>query len=125
MHPEHLQIAAYLGQHTVRPVARNEYIHSSEAMDAYWKEWTNLEAKGVYRWDTLVECSDVSREARSNDVEVHPAFLFGFMVEKGAEYDPGTLVKSSNIEWRSEETTLRTSLLRSRYSRRWLLRLLL
>ena len=58
-------------------------------MDAYWKEWTNLDAKGVYRWDTLVEWSDVSRETRSNDVEVRLAFLFGFMVEKGAGYEPG------------------------------------
>ena len=48
MLPEHLQIAAYLGQHTVRPVTRNEYMNNSEAMDAYWKEWTSLEAKGVY-----------------------------------------------------------------------------
>ena len=46
--PEHLQIAAYLGQHTVRPVTRNEYVKSDAAMDAYWKEWTNLEGKGVY-----------------------------------------------------------------------------
>ena len=59
-------------------------MNNSEAMDAYWKEWTNLEAKGVYRWDTLVEWSDISREARWNETEVHLTFLFGFMVEKGA-----------------------------------------
>ena len=41
--PEHLQVAAYLGQHTFRPVTRNEYMNNAEAMKAYWKEWTNLE----------------------------------------------------------------------------------
>ena len=34
--PEHMQIAAYLGQHTVRPVNRNEFMNSIEAMNAYW-----------------------------------------------------------------------------------------
>ena len=38
--PEHLQIGAYLGQHTVRPVNRNEYMNNQYGMDAYWKEWT-------------------------------------------------------------------------------------
>ena len=65
MLPEHLQVAAYLGQHTVRPVTRNEYMGNDDAMGAYWKEWTNLEAKGVYRWETLTEWGKVSREARS------------------------------------------------------------
>ena len=63
-------------------------MNNSDAMGAYWKEWTNLEAKGVYRWDTLVEWSDVSCEARWHDTQVHLAFLFGFMIEKGAEYEP-------------------------------------
>ena len=36
-----------------------------------------------------MEWSDVSREARWHDTEVHLAFLFGLMVEKGAEYEPG------------------------------------
>ena len=45
--PEHLQIAAYLGQHRVRPVTRNEYINNPIALEAYWKEWTNLEGKCV------------------------------------------------------------------------------
>ena len=32
--PEHIQIAAYLGQHIVRPGTRNEYLHSElEGMD--------------------------------------------------------------------------------------------
>ena len=75
--PEHLQLAAYLGQHTVRPVTRNEYMSNDDAMGAYWKEWKNLEAKGVYRWEALTEWGKVSREARSRDAEIHLAFLFG------------------------------------------------
>lgn len=43
----------------------------------------------MYRWERLVEWSHVSREARSQNAEVHLASLFGFMVENGAEYDPG------------------------------------
>ncbi len=35
MLPEHLQIAAYLGQHTVRPVTRNEHMNNSDAMGTY------------------------------------------------------------------------------------------
>ena len=57
---------------------------NGEGMDAYWKEWTNLEANGVYCWEALVEWSHVSHEARSKNAEVHLAFLFGFMVEKDA-----------------------------------------
>ena len=57
--PEHLQIAAYLGQHTVRPVTRNEYMNNQEGLDGYWKEWTNLEAKGVYNYRTRTEWGKV------------------------------------------------------------------
>jgi len=57
-------------------------MNNAEAMKAYWKEWTNLEAKGVYRWETLTEWWKVSKEALSKDQEIHLAFLFGFMVEK-------------------------------------------
>ena len=49
--PEHLQIAAYIGQHTVRPVTRNEYLRSEIAMGAYSKELASLDGKGVYRWE--------------------------------------------------------------------------
>ena len=58
-------------------------------MEAYWKEWNSLEDKGVWRWSTLCEWSDVSREARNTGTEIHLAFLFGFMLEKGAEFEPG------------------------------------
>jgi hypothetical protein len=80
--PEHMQIAAYLGQHTVRPVTRNEYMKDSEAMNAYWKEWQNLEGKGVYREETLTEWHKVRKEALAQGREIHLAILFGFMVQK-------------------------------------------
>lgn len=64
--PERSQIAAYLGQHTVRPVTRNEYMKSDAAMDAYWKEWANLEGKSVYRKETLIEWHTVRKEALAN-----------------------------------------------------------
>ena len=87
--PEHMQIAAHLGQHTVRPVQKNEYLKSEDAMAAYWKEWTNLIGKGVYRDETLCEWHQVRKEALRAGKEVHLAFLFGFMVQKGAEYPDG------------------------------------
>ena len=87
--PEHMQIAAYLGQHTVRPVTRNEYMKNADAMKAYWKEWSNLEGKGVYREETLTEWSYVRKEALAKGKEIHLAFFFGVMVQKGAEYPDG------------------------------------
>ena len=69
--PEHMQIAGYLGQHTVRPVTRNEYMNNQEGLDAYWKEWTNLEAKCVYNYRTRTEWGKVSREARDVGKEIH------------------------------------------------------
>jgi len=62
--PDHMQIAAYLGQHTVRPVHKNEYTKSEDAMGAYWKEWSNLLGKGVYREETLTEWHTVRKEAQ-------------------------------------------------------------
>ena len=58
-------------------------------MKAYWKEWKNLEKKGVWRWETLTEWDDVSNQARSEGSEIHFGYLFGIMTEKGAEYDLG------------------------------------
>ena len=89
-------MAVYLGQQIVRPVTRNEYLHSGIAMEAYWNEWANLECKGVYRWDTLTEWWKVSKEAREAGKEGHIAFVFGFMVEKDSEYldgDPRKKIK--------------------------------
>ena len=113
--PEHLQIAAYLGQHTVRPVTRNEYIKSDVAMDAYWKEWTNLEGKGVYRKETLIEWHIVRKEALNRNKDVHLAFLFGFMVRKGVGYLDGdprkkfkyrVVLRGNNIKDQSFEVAL-------------------
>ena len=58
-------------------------------MDAYWKEWANLEGNGVYRKETLIEWHIVRKEALNKNKEVHLAFLFAFMVQKGAAYPDG------------------------------------
>ena len=34
-----------------KPVPRSEFIHNPKAMDAYWKEWSNLESKRVWKWE--------------------------------------------------------------------------
>jgi hypothetical protein len=67
-------------------------MHSEKAMEAYWKEWKNLESKQVWRWETVRERSEVIAEAKKLPVgqqEVHFGFLFGIMVEKGSEYPVG------------------------------------
>ena len=67
-------------------------MHSEKAMEAYWKEWKNLESKQVWRWETVRERSEVIEEAKRLPVgqqEVHFGFLFGIMVEKGSEYPVG------------------------------------
>merc|ERR1711965_220814 len=69
-----------------RPVSRSEYAKKSKAMEAYWKEWKNLERKGVWRWETLCEWDDVAEEARRMGKEINFGYLFGLMVEKGSEY---------------------------------------
>jgi hypothetical protein len=91
------------GAFTTRPVSKNEFSKNDTAMKAYWKEWNNLEAKGVWDWSTLCEWSDCQAVQRSkvaaatkagvlldaDDLEVHLGYLFGFMVEKGAEFPEG------------------------------------
>ena len=42
-----------------------------QAMDAYWKEWHNLEGKNVFRYETLAEWDTVSRQARQAGREIH------------------------------------------------------
>ena len=37
----------------------------------------------------MCEWRDVQEEANATETEIHLAFLFGFMVEKGAEFDKG------------------------------------
>ena len=36
-----------------RPVSRSEFLENPLAMEAYWKEWTNLEERKVWRRETL------------------------------------------------------------------------
>ena len=74
---------------TCRPVSRSEFLNHPQAMDAYWKEWHNLEGKNVFRYETLAEWDTVSRQARQAGREIHFGYLFGFMVEKGAEFPEG------------------------------------
>ena len=75
-----------------RSVSRSEFINNDKAMEAYWKEWRNLEAKTVWRWETLVERDDVVNAAKlqpAGEQEVHFGYLFGIMVEKGSEFPEG------------------------------------
>ena len=72
-----------------RPVTRAEYIKNPKAMEAYWKEWSNLEAKQVWRWETLTEWDTVAQQVQDDDTEIHFGYLFGIMVEKGAEFEEG------------------------------------
>ena len=50
-----------------RPVSRGECLDNPKAMDAYWKEWRNLEAKQTWDWSTLSEWDDTSAEAHRGD----------------------------------------------------------
>jgi len=74
---------------SARPVTRSEFLGDPLAMEAYWKEWSSLEEKKVWRWETLCEWDDVSATARANEEEIHFGYLFGFMVIKGDEFPIG------------------------------------
>ena len=67
---------------TCKPINREECIGNPLATEAYWKEWNNLEAKEVFRYETLSEWSEITSRARGNGEEIHFGFLFGLMVEK-------------------------------------------
>ena len=58
-------------------------------MAAYWKEWRNLEAKGMWRWEMLTAWDVVAAKARAEGREIHFRNLFGFMAEKGSEFEVG------------------------------------
>ena len=62
-----------------------------KVMAAYWKEWRNLEAKGTWRWDALIEWDTIAAKARVEEKEIHFGYLFGFMAEKGSEFEAGDL----------------------------------
>ena len=72
-----------------RSVSRSEFTNNAAAMQAYWKEWDNLERKGVWNWDILAEWDDVAEQARRDQSEIHFGYLFGIMVEKGSEFPVG------------------------------------
>ena len=55
MQPGYLNVA--------RPVPRKEFAGNKAAMEAYWKEWTNLEKKETWDWDSLEEWDTVSARA--------------------------------------------------------------
>lgn len=74
---------------SVSPVKRNEFLDNPLAMEAYWKECNNLESKEVFQYESLAEWDDASRQARIKGEEIHFGYLFGFMVEKRAEYLEG------------------------------------
>ena len=49
-------------------------------MEAYWHEWTNLEDKGVWRWDTLDEWDTVAEFHRNRGEECPFGFFFSVSV---------------------------------------------
>ena len=51
-------------------------------MEAYWKEWRNLESKQVWAPESLAEWHGVASWARRTNNEVHFGYTFGLMVEK-------------------------------------------
>ena len=77
------------GSFVARSVKRSEYQGNKMAMEAYWKEWKNLEKKGTWDWHSLAEWDDVAAAARKSGTEIHFGYLFGIMVEKGSEFEPG------------------------------------
>ena len=77
-----------------KSVSRKDYLGNPIAMEAYSKEWNNLERKGVWRWDALTEWSKAVKYHKNHPhpnygTEVHFGYLFGIMVEKGAEFEVG------------------------------------
>ena len=78
-----------LSMASARPVNRSEFAKHPAAMDAYWKEWSNLESKEVWKWSSLTEWDDVAAKAKGNNEEIHFGYLFGFMVIKGDEFEEG------------------------------------
>ena len=69
--------------------SKKEFTQSDNAMKAYWKEWGNLEAKETWDWNSLDEWDNIAAEARLTGKEIHFGYLFGRMVEKGAEFLEG------------------------------------
>ena len=69
-----------------RSVSRSEFIGNKKAMEAYWKEWRNLEDKKVWRWETLAERDEVVAAAKNNphgEQEIHFGYLFSSEFPEG------------------------------------------
>ena len=69
---------------TQKPISRKQIKGNVKAQEAVKKEWKRLWEKGVFGID-IREWSDVAREARTMNKEVHMGIVFGIMVLKGAE----------------------------------------
>ena len=63
------------GAFAARPVKRNDFVNVPKAMDAYWKEWKNLESQEVWKWDECEEWEDVSKDALLHCNAAHLGFL--------------------------------------------------
>ena len=59
-----------------RLVSRKEYLENGKAMNAYWREWNNLEARYTWDWNSLKGWKTVSREARARNEEAHLGYHF-------------------------------------------------
>ena len=86
---KHSKFTANATEQVARPVSRSEFIGNTKAMEADWKEWTNLEKKQTWRGETLTEWDKVADEARMSGEEIDFGYLFGIMVEKESEYPEG------------------------------------
>ena len=81
-----------------RSVSRSEFIAKPKAMEAYWKEWDNLEKKSVWRWETLREWDEVATEARNDNKEVHFGYMFGIWLRRVPSFLKATSDATSSIE---------------------------
>ena len=98
-----------------RPVSKSEYRKNDLAMSAYWKEWTNLEKKQVWRWDTVIEWDQAkayhAKPANHHPQykgEVHFGFLFGIMVERVQSTRITIPGSTTNTEWYFRAIMLKT-----------------
>lgn len=82
-----------------KPVSRSDSINNKDAMDAYWKEWHNIDEKNVVRYETLCEWDDASRKTRTAREEINLGYLLRFMVKKVAGFpfgDPRRIIQVPN-----------------------------
>ena len=87
-----------------KSVSRKDYLENPTAMEAYWKEWNNLERKGVWRWEEVTEWKSAVKKHQSNPhpehgTEIHFGYLFGIMVEKEFNMMLATQGDTLSTEW--------------------------